>query len=59
MMEFPGKVCGISRSLCDVSVKYGVTGGDKPDIIVSMDCSGVMCDRDNPGTETYIDKVEP
>lgn len=48
----------LHESLCDVLVRYGVISDDNSKIIVSMDGSRVMYDKDNPRTEVEIEEVE-
>ena len=51
-------LCNLHEALCDVLVKHGVVEDDNSNIIVSMDGSRVLYDKDNPRTEIYIDRVE-
>lgn len=48
----------LHEALCDVLVKYGVIEDDNSKIVVSMDGSRVLYDKENPRTEIYIEKVE-
>ena len=52
-------LCNLHESLCDVLVKHGVIEDDNSSIIVSMDGSRVLYDKQNPRTEIYIERVEP
>ena len=52
-------LCNLHEALCDVLVKHGVIEDDNSKIIVSMDGSRVLYDRENPRTEIEIEKVEP
>ncbi len=52
---------GVDLSNCleaiqDVLVKYGVIKDDKHNIVVSVDGSRVLYDRENPRTEIYIER---
>lgn len=48
----------LHEALCDVLVKYGVLEDDNSKIIVSMDGSRVLYDKQYPRTEVYIEEVE-
>ena len=45
------------QSTLDVLVKYGVLADDNSNIVVSMDGSRVLLDRDNPRTEIDIESL--
>lgn len=45
-------------ALCDILVHYGVIADDNSKIIVSMDESRVLYDKENPRTEVTITEVE-
>ena len=54
---------GVDLSNCleaiqDVLVKYGVIKDDMHNIVVSVDGSRVLYDRENPRTEIYIERSE-
>lgn len=51
-------LCNLHEALCDVLVKYGVLEDDNSRIIVSMDGSRVLYDKQNPRTELEIERVE-
>ena len=51
-------LCNLHEALCDVLVKHGVIEDDNSKIIVSMDGSRVLYDKENPRTEIYIEEVE-
>ena len=44
----------LEEALLDVMVKYGCIEDDNSKIVVSMDGSRVLYDKDNPRTEVYI-----
>ena len=45
----------LQEATLDVLVKYGVIADDNSNIVVSMDGSRVLLDRDNPRTEIDIE----
>jgi Holliday junction resolvase RusA-like endonuclease len=47
----------LHEALCDVLVKHGVVEDDNSKIIVSMDGSRVLYDKENPRTEIFIERV--
>lgn len=54
---------GVDLSNCleaiqDVLVKYGVIKDDMHNIVVSVDGSRVLYDKENPRTEIYIERSE-
>lgn len=51
-------LCNLHEALCDVLVKHGVIEDDNSRIIVSMDGSRVLYDREFPRTEVFISQVE-
>ena len=51
-------LCNLHEALCDVLVKYGVVEDDNSRIIISMDGSRVLYDKENPRTEVHIKRVE-
>lgn len=51
-------LCNLHEALCDVLVKHGVIEDDNSRIIVSMDGSRVLYDREFPRTEVLISEVE-
>lgn len=46
------------QALCDILVKYGVIEDDNSDVIVSVDGSRVLYDKENPRTEVEIEEVQ-
>ncbi len=48
----------LMESTHDVLVKHGILKDDNSKIIVSVDGSRVLYDKDNPRTEIHIKKVE-
>ena len=51
-------LCNLHECLCDVLVHYGVVIDDNSNIIVSMDGSRVLYDKNNPRTEVEITKIK-
>lgn len=51
-------LCNLHEALCDILVRYGVITDDNCRIIVSMDGSRVLYDKDIPRTEVDIESVE-
>lgn len=51
-------LCNLHEALCDVLVHYGVIEDDNSNIIVSMDGSRVLYDKEHPRTEVYITEAE-
>lgn len=49
----------LQEALLDVLVKYNVLEDDCSKIVMSMDGSRVLYDKDNPRTEVWIDGVQP
>ena len=47
----------LQEATLDVLVKYGVLADDNSDIVISMDGSRVLRDKDNPRTEIIIDSL--
>lgn len=47
----------LQEATLDVLVKYGVLADDNSNIVVSMDGSRVLLDRDNPRTEIDIEFI--
>lgn len=50
-------LCNLHEALCDVLVKYNVVKDDNCTIIASMDGSKVVYDKDRPGIDLTITKV--
>lgn len=50
-------LCNLQEAICDVLVHYKVIEDDNASIVVSMDGSRVMYDKDNPRTEVVIEEV--
>ena len=50
-------LCNLHEALCDVLVKYRIVADDNAKIIVSMDGSRVLYDKENPRTEVYITEI--
>lgn len=50
-------LCNLHEALCDVLVKYGVLEDDNSSIVVSMDGSRVLYDKENPRTEVEIERA--
>jgi Holliday junction resolvase RusA-like endonuclease len=48
----------LEESICDVLVKHGVLADDNSNIVVSMDGSRVLYDKENPRTEVEITPIE-
>lgn len=48
----------LQEALLDILVKYGVLKDDNSRVVVSMDGSRVLYDKDNPRTEVCISEVE-
>ena len=48
----------LQEATLDVLVKYGAIKDDNSRIVVSMDGSRVLYDKDNPRTEIYIEEIE-
>lgn len=46
------------QALLDILVKYGVIDDDNSNVVVSVDGSRVLCDKENPRTEVEITEVE-
>lgn len=51
-------LCNLHEALCDVLVKYEVLMDDNSSIIVSMDGSRVLYDKENPRTEVEISYLD-
>lgn len=51
-------LCNLHEALCDVLVHHKVLKDDNSKIIVSMDGSRVLYDKERPRTEIYIVPVE-
>ena len=51
-------LCNLHECLCDVLVHYGVVIDDNSNIIVSMDGSRVLYDKNNPRTEVEIQRMQ-
>jgi Holliday junction resolvase RusA-like endonuclease len=47
----------LQEATLDVLVKYGAISDDNSRIVVSMDGSRVLYDKENPRTEIYIERV--
>lgn len=47
----------LQEATLDVLVKYGAISDDNSRVVVSMDGSRVLYDKDNPRTEIYIERV--
>lgn len=47
----------LQEATLDVLVKYGALSDDNSRIVVSMDGSRVMYDKEHPRTEVYIERV--
>lgn len=50
-------LCNLHECLCDVLVKHGVVEDDNSNIIVTMDGSRVLYDKENPRTEVEITEI--
>lgn len=46
------------QALCDILVKYGVIEDDNSKVVVSVDGSRVLYDKENPRTEVEITEVQ-
>lgn len=51
-------LCNLHEALCDILVHYKVIEDDNSKIIVSMDGSRVLYDKENPRTEVYITEIK-
>jgi Holliday junction resolvase RusA-like endonuclease len=51
-------VVNMLEATLDILVKYGVLADDNSNIVVSMDGSRVLYDKENPRTEVEITPIE-